>query len=397
MRPLIRLLRGGTEGPLPDYLAGLGRQLVTGGEPLCHLNPVPVLHAPAGHHPHQPLPLQPQHAAIVGPAAGRHPQHIGGAGHLDLEIGAVADKQGHVAGRGCEYRLHLHGAGLFLQLLHIGGDAGDCGGKVAPGHGVEQYPGRLAHLEAGGIHLIDGGGDIEAVIVDEIDDGGHGHPGGRGSHVFTQLAVDLGHHSGKGRLQAALGAIEQSTGYPLLRLPLLREYLFDPDMTHDSPSSAVPSAPTVLDEIERRLVMALQEGLPLFIRPFSVLASRVGCEENDVLERIRQWSAEGVIKRFGVVVRPQTLAAQGDALLVHDVPDADVVRLGNLLARAPGVSLCYQRPRVLPEWPYNLFCAVRGADHDEVRRNIADLRQRLKLTDCPFDILFALSRTATAA
>ena len=201
----------------------------------------------------------------------------------------------------------------------------------------------------------------------------------------------------EGRLQAALGAIEQSTGYPLLRLPLLREYLFDPEPARDAPSSAAPASPTVLDEIERRLVMALQEGLPLFIRPFSVLASRVGCEENDVLERIRQWSAEGVIKRFGVVVRTQALATQGDALLVHDVPDADVVRLGNLLAKSPGVSLCYQRPRVLPDWPYNLFCSVRGAEHDEVRRNIADLRQRLKLTDCPFDVLFAPSRTATSA
>ena len=135
----------------------------------------------------------------------------------------------------------------------------------------------------------------------------------------------------------------------------------------------------------------------MFIRPFSVLASRVGCEEGDVLERIRRWCAEGVIKRFGVVVRPQETGSQGDALLVHDVPDADVVRLGNLLAQAPGVSLCYQRPRVLPEWPYNLFCAVRGADHEEVRRNTADLRQRLKLTECPFDILFALSRKATMA
>ena len=201
----------------------------------------------------------------------------------------------------------------------------------------------------------------------------------------------------EGRLQAALGAIEQSTGYPLLRLPLLREYLFDPEPARDAPSSAAPASPRVLDEIERRLVMALQEGLPLFIRPFSVLASRVGCEENDVLERIRQWSAEGVIKRFGVVVRTQALATQGDALLVHDVPDADVVRLGNLLAKSPGVSLCYQRPRVLPDWPYNLFCSVRGAEHDEVRRNIADLRQRLKLTDCPFDVLFAPSRTATSA
>ena len=196
----------------------------------------------------------------------------------------------------------------------------------------------------------------------------------------------------EGRLQAALGAIEQSTGYPLLRLPLLREYLFDPEPSRESASSPVETTqPTVLDEIERRLVMALQEGLPLFIRPFSVLASRLGCEENDVLERIRRWCAEGVIKRFGIVVSLQDSGSRGDALLVHDVPDAEVVRLGNLLAREPGVSLCYQRPRVLPEWPYNLFCSVRGNDHDEVRKKIADLRQRLSLSACPFDILFSMA------
>ena len=140
--------------------------------------------------------------------------------------------------------------------------------------------------------------------------------------------------------------------------------------------------------------MALQEGLPLFIRPFSVLASRLGCDESDVLERIRRWCAEGVIKRFGVVVTPQESASRGDALLVHDVPDVDVIRLGNLLAREVDVSLCYQRPRVLPDWPYNLFCSIRGADHDEVRRNVADLRQRLGLSVCPFDILFSMSRTS---
>ena len=84
-------------------------------------------------------------------------------------------------------------------------------------------------------------------------------------------------------------------------------------------------------------------------------------------------------------------------MLVHDIPDERVSEIGRALAEEQAVTLCYRRPRCLPEWPYNLFCAVRGADHDEVRRNIADLRQRLKLTDCPFDILFALSRTATAA
>jgi DNA-binding Lrp family transcriptional regulator len=67
--------------------------------------------------------------------------------------------------------------------------------------------------------------------------------------------------------------------------------------------------------------MALQEGLPLFIRPFSVLASRVGCDESEVLERIRHWCAEGIIKRFGVVVRHHELGYTANAMLVHDVPD----------------------------------------------------------------------------
>ena len=83
----------------------------------------------------------------------------------------------------------------------------------------------------------------------------------------------------EGRLQAALGAIGQAAGYPVVALPMLREFGRDPADT---------GAMTVLDEIGRRLVMALQEGLPLFIRPFSVLASRVGCDEGELLERIRR-------------------------------------------------------------------------------------------------------------
>ena len=202
----------------------------------------------------------------------------------------------------------------------------------------------------------------------------------------------------EGRLQAALGAIEQSTGYPLLRLPLLREYMFDPEQSQDPVSSPVTiGQTTVLDEIERRLVMALQEGLPLFIRPFSVLASRLGCDEGDILERIRRWCAEGVIKRFGVVISPQERGARSDALLVQDVPDAEVIRLGNLLAREPDVSLCYQRPRVLPDWPYNLFCSIRGNTHDEVRRRVQDMRTRLGMSECSFDLLFSMSSPASQA
>ncbi len=202
----------------------------------------------------------------------------------------------------------------------------------------------------------------------------------------------------EGRLQAALGAIEQAAGYPVLKLPLVQEYHIDLGFSlngktekHQAPARPF-APPTPLDELERRLVMALQEGLPLFIRPFQVLASRVGCDENEVLERIRRWCAEGIIKRFGVVVRHHELGYTANAMLVQDIPDAEVARLGEVLAREAGVTLCYQRPRVLPDWPYNLFCMIHGQVREEVEAKIAELRSRLKLSDYACDTLFSLTR-----
>ena len=205
----------------------------------------------------------------------------------------------------------------------------------------------------------------------------------------------------EGRLQAALGAIEQAAGYPILKLPLVQEYHIDLGFSLNgkgeklapSKAPATPFAqPTPLDELERRLVMALQEGLPLFIRPFQVLASRVGCDESEVLERIRRWCADGIIKRFGVVVRHHELGYTANAMLVQDIPDEEVARLGEVLAREAGVTLCYQRPRVLPDWPYNLFCMIHGQVREEVEAKIAELRSRLKLTDYACDTLFSLTR-----
>ncbi|MBO3707958.1 MAG: AsnC family transcriptional regulator [Candidatus Accumulibacter sp.] len=205
----------------------------------------------------------------------------------------------------------------------------------------------------------------------------------------------------EGRLQATLGAIEQLAGLPLLRLPMLQEYHIDLGFALGGAPAAtgrgVPVRqplvpPKALDEQERRLVIALQEGLPLFIRPFAVLASRIGCDEGEVLERIRRWCAEGIIKRFGVIVRHHELGYTANAMLVHDVPDSEVDEVGERLACVDGVNLCYRRPRVLPQWPYNLFCMIHGQARSEVAARIAGLRQRLGLGNYAHEILFSLTR-----
>lgn len=202
----------------------------------------------------------------------------------------------------------------------------------------------------------------------------------------------------EGRLQATLGAIEQAAGYRLMPLPLLEEFHIDLGFSLNGEkrkgmAAAVPVAPVQpLGEIERRLISVLQEGLPIFIRPFQLIASRVGTSESDVLGRIRAWLEEGAIKRFGVVVRHHELGYRANAMLVHDIPDDRIGDLGRALADEPAVTLCYRRPRCLPDWPYNLFCMIHGKARDEVEAIIAGLRQRHGLDDCAHETLFSLTR-----
>lgn len=200
------------------------------------------------------------------------------------------------------------------------------------------------------------------------------------------------------RLQATLGAIELAAGQPLLVLPLLEEFHIDlgfplgaaPGRRPADARRIAPAQP--VGEAERRLVAVLQEGLPLFIRPFALIAERIGASEGEVVARIRQWLEEGAIKRFGVVVRHRELGYAANAMLVHDIPDERIGEIGRALAEEPAVTLCYRRPRLLPEWPYNLFCMIHGRERGEVEATIADLRAWHGLDAYAHDVLFSLTR-----
>lgn len=133
----------------------------------------------------------------------------------------------------------------------------------------------------------------------------------------------------------------------------------------------------------------LEAGLPLAARPYARLAEQLGATEDAVLEQVRQWSDDGLFRRMGLVLKHRALGFRANAMLVLDVPDDRVDAVGQQLGQAPGVNLCYQRPRRLPQWRYNLFCMIHGRERADVVERIERLLAEHGLDGLPYQLLFS--------
>lgn len=147
-----------------------------------------------------------------------------------------------------------------------------------------------------------------------------------------------------------------------------------------------------LTDRDYALVAALCGGLPLTPRPFLALAHAVGMEEDDVIARLHSLSTAGIIRRLGVIVRHRELGYRANAMVVWDIPDHAVENVGQRLGACPEVTLCYRRPRRLPDWPYNLFTMIHGRDRTEVTGMIAAMAEREGLRNHRRETLFSTRR-----
>lgn len=219
------------------------------------------------------------------------------------------------------------------------------------------------------------------------------------------------------RVAEVLAEIHRRTGLKPLDLPMLEDYHIDlgfdlasplpqagegvgergplgqgPHLAAAQPRQELETMRAVLESADYCLAAALEPGLGLVSRPYAQLGSGCGLAEGEVLQRIDRLQTAGVIRRFGVVVRHRELGYRANAMVVWDVPDAEVDEVGRRLGGESCVTLCYRRPRRLPDWPYNLFSMVHGRDRESVLQELARIRQALGLEAVRHQPLFSCRR-----
>jgi DNA-binding Lrp family transcriptional regulator len=200
-------------------------------------------------------------------------------------------------------------------------------------------------------------------------------------------------------LNTTLANIELLTGLPVLVLPMEASYHIDLASSINVTGLESPIVePLLIDEcaakaltdVEKSTLRTfIEKGLPESLSPYQVVAQQLSLTEAQVIMQIAQWQQNGLIRRFGLVIKHRRLGYDANAMVVWNIPNDDMDNVAQQLAKCSPVSLCYQRPRRLPDWPYNLFCMIHGTDKALVLAQISQITEQLGLTDIEKDILFS--------
>lgn len=144
-----------------------------------------------------------------------------------------------------------------------------------------------------------------------------------------------------------------------------------------------------IDHLDRKIIEATQDGLPLSMQPYQDVAQQLNIDEKELIQRIKIMQYKGIIRRTGIIPNHYKLGFKSNGMTVWNVPDEKIDHLGSQVGQLNFVSHCYQRPRFLPEWPYNLFAMVHGLSHEEVIEKTNIIAELLAENNQGHDILFS--------
>ena len=103
------------------------------------------------------------------------------------------------------------------------------------------------------------------------------------------------------------------------------------------------------DDIDRKIVNALQGGFPVCDRPFGAAAEKIGLHEDELIARIGAMCADGRLSRFGPLFDAEKLG--GAAILAAMAVPADRFdRVAAAVNAHPEVAHNYARDHAFNMW-----------------------------------------------
>ncbi|HUV39056.1 MAG TPA: Lrp/AsnC family transcriptional regulator [Planctomycetota bacterium] len=127
-----------------------------------------------------------------------------------------------------------------------------------------------------------------------------------------------------------------------------------------------------MDEIDRRIIAAVQGGLGTSMTPWQDAAGRLKLAPEELVGRLERLRGEGVLRGVRAVLDARKLGVEGGVLVAWRVPDERVDAVGALFAARPEVTHCVLRTAA-PDWPYNLYTMIHAETSERAHAVVREL------------------------
>jgi DNA-binding Lrp family transcriptional regulator len=228
-----------------------------------------------------------------------------------------------------------------------------------------------------------------AEIVDAHPGVSHNY---RRTHAFNMwftVAVPPGSD-----LQAHVDALHRLAGAESTRLlPTLRlfkigvtldmtgerplDHQSQPQYTHEQREVAAQHR---LSERDIDVIRAVQGDLPIERDPFAPAAAALGTDVNALIDEMLDLQRRGYLRRFAAILRHRKAGFGANGMAVWNVPEGQILEMGQTMAGYTSISHCYQRPKY-EDWKYNLFTMIHARKKEEVEDFVRELSGRHGLDD----------------
>lgn len=142
-----------------------------------------------------------------------------------------------------------------------------------------------------------------------------------------------------------------------------------------------------MDEIDRKILIFLQDGLPVSSKPFNELAYSLDISVEEVFNRIYKLKASGVIKRISGTFNSWKLGYKSTLCAVK-VPEHKIEVVKEIINSYPGVTHNYLRDHSLNMW----FTLIEPSEI-ELSETISEMQENigLKIIDFPAKKIYKIS------
>ena len=129
-----------------------------------------------------------------------------------------------------------------------------------------------------------------------------------------------------------------------------------------------------MDEIDRRIINALQVGFPVCDAPYQQVAGQLGLTEQALLERLQTLLDNGTLSRFGPLYHAELM---GGALTLAAVkaPPERFDEVTDIINAFPEVAHNYARNHALTMW-----FVIATETPEQIRQTLTAIEQKTGLT-----------------